>query len=162
MRVFNLSWNAVWFWTLSAIIMAYQDGIRNFWAFGMPKSKGPLCKPSNWLMEPNRAPKKKEFKGEITEMNGYTSFQKKTVEFSDPKTNAAFLKARECQAKINQKRDSKKIKLIDFEDTPVPVMQPVQKTAKVEVKKCKAINLNDKPCGYKATCGDFCKRHAPR
>ena len=142
--------------------MSYHDGIRHFWAFGMPKSKVPLCKPTNWMMDTNRAPKKNDFNGEITEMNGYTSFHKKTDGFENPKTATAFLKAKECQAKINEKRESKKIKLIDFEDTPVPAPQPVQKSVKAVVKKCKAINLNDKPCGYKATCGDFCKRHAPR
>ena len=112
-------------------------------------------------MDTNRAPKKKDFNGKITEMNGYTSFHKKIDRFENPKTDIAFLKAKECQAKINQKRESKKIKLIDFEDTPAPAPQQVQKSVKVEVKKCKAVNLNNKPCGYKAICGDFCKRHAP-
>jgi hypothetical protein len=143
--------------------MNYQDGIRHFWAFGTLKSPdAPRCKPANWLMDTNRLPKKKEFKGEINEMNGYKSFHKKIVEFENPKTTTGFLRARECQANINQMRENKKIKLIDFGDTPVPApQQPVHKHTKTEVKKCKAINLNNKHCGYKATCGDFCKRHTP-
>jgi hypothetical protein len=139
--------------------MANNDGIRRFWAFGLPKSTDVKCKQPNWLMDTNRVPKKKEFKGEITEMNGYTSFHTNNT---NSKTTTAFLKAKECQSKINHKREARKIKLIDFEDTPVQAPPTARTTTtKVEVVKCKAINLNNKPCGYKATCGDFCKRHAP-
>lgn len=27
--------------------------------------------------------------------------------------------------------------------------------------RCKAQTLEGKQCGFKATCGDFCKKHAP-
>lgn len=35
------------------------------------------------------------------------------------------------------------------------------KATPVSVKKCRAHTLAGVPCGFAATCGDFCKRHAP-
>lgn len=141
--------------------MSYQDNIRNFWAFGNPKAPHKLYKLPSMFLETDRINKKGR---EQIKMNGFTSVHKKMSDYeTDLKTSAAMTKAIECQRKINEKREAKKIKLIDFEDTPVPQPEQThsQKTSKTEIKKCKAINLSNKPCGYKAVCGDFCKRHAP-
>jgi hypothetical protein len=35
------------------------------------------------------------------------------------------------------------------------------KATPASVKKCRAHTLAGVPCGFAATCGDFCKRHAP-
>lgn len=35
------------------------------------------------------------------------------------------------------------------------------KPAAPTCKRCKAVTLAGVPCGFAATCGDFCKRHAP-
>jgi len=34
-----------------------------------------------------------------------------------------------------------------------------EKKKMVSFARCQAINLNNKPCQYKATCGNFCSKH---
>jgi len=77
----------------------------------------------------------------------------------DEKTSNAFLKAYDCQKKINERREKKKIKLIDF----IPIQETVlgTKTAvsRADKLKCKAMTITGKPCPFKASCGEFCKKH---
>ncbi len=37
---------------------------------------------------------------------------------------------------------------------------PQQMITKAAVKKCAGFNINGLQCGFKATCGNFCKRHS--
>lgn len=48
----------------------------------------------------------------------------------------------------------KKERSIKFIDKPIEVVAKINK-----VTMCQAVNMNDKPCQYKAVCGKFCKRH---
>ena len=78
----------------------------------------------------------------------------------DKKTSDAFIRAYECQNKINTKREKKKIKLIEFipfsETTETGGSRTVSRADKL---KCKAKTMAGKPCPFKASCGDFCKKH---
>ena len=57
-------------------------------------------------------------------------------------------------------------KVVIVTDTPKPsetvVAPPAKKGRAVvaEAQRCKARTLSGKKCGFKATCGDFCKKHA--
>ena len=48
-------------------------------------------------------------------------------------------------------------------DPPKPqetAVAPKRKTVVPSGQRCKAMTLNGKQCGFKATCGEFCKKHA--
>ena len=49
---------------------------------------------------------------------------------------------------INEQRNSRKTLLCDNITQTAPLC-----------KICKAITLSNNPCKFKATCGDFCKKH---
>ena len=76
----------------------------------------------------------------------------------DEKTSNAFLKAQMCQKKINENREKKKIKLIEF----IPTQEATRSsggTSRADKLKCKAKTMAGKPCPFNASCGDFCKKH---
>ena len=72
----------------------------------------------------------------------------------DPKTAKAFLRAHSCMKREKEKKDSKKIKLI--EHIPEVVSKPVQRVPK---KQCAAKIMSGKTCPFSATQGKFCKKH---
>ena len=72
----------------------------------------------------------------------------------DPKTAKAFLRAHRCMKREKEKKDSKKIKLI--EHIPEVVSKPVHRVPK---KQCAAKTMSGKPCPFSATQGKFCKKH---
>ena len=76
------------------------------------------------------------------------------VEGLDPKTAKAFLRAHSCMKREKEKKDSKKIKLI--EHIPEVVSKPVQRVPK---KQCAAKTMSGNPCPFSATQGKFCKKH---
>ena len=75
----------------------------------------------------------------------------------DKKTSSAFIKAYECQKKINTNREKKRIKLIEF--IPFSETGGSETMSRADKLKCKAKTMTGKPCPFKASCGDFCKKH---
>lgn len=72
----------------------------------------------------------------------------------------AIEKARVVQKTILLKKKARSIKLIDVSEVRVPVgdMHGSAKT-RASLQKCKAITMSNKPCPFKAVCGNFCRRH---
>ena len=56
-------------------------------------------------------------------------------------------------SKHQQQRDTQKI--VVLEKTPDVVTE--QRTSK---KICCAVTMSGKPCSFKATCGDYCRKHS--
>jgi hypothetical protein len=61
------------------------------------------------------------------------------------------------RANENYKRE---YKLLFEKNTQFLKKAPQQMITKMVTKKCAGFNVNGLQCGYKATCGTFCKRHA--
>jgi len=79
------------------------------------------------------------------------------VDGLDEKTAKAFLAAQLVMKKLKEKKDSKKIKLIDYH-TIISSSSSV-KPKKDPPKKCASHNMSGKPCPFSATQGKYCKRH---
>ena len=75
------------------------------------------------------------------------------VEDLDPKTAKAFLRAHSCMKREKDKKEAKKIKLIEH------IPEVVTHVKKVPKKQCAAKTMSGKPCSFSATQGKFCKRH---
>jgi hypothetical protein len=144
---------------------SFSEKLRAFNAVKPSTGKPAKSRTENaWLMETSRTPST-NYRGTRTTINGFTAF-KAGIEATpalNEVTKKAFVRAKEAQVRELEKKDKKKIRLLKLEDAPsCTVTRPTQASkAKKEVVKCKATGLNNKPCPYKASCGDFCKRHAP-
>lgn len=55
--------------------------------------------------------------------------------------------------RIQNRKDTRRTMMID--KTPEVVNEP--RTSK---KMCHAVTMSNKPCSFRAVCGDFCKKHA--
>lgn len=62
---------------------------------------------------------------------------------------ASILKVRKIQSDLEEYKKLNSTKLISG------MVQCVPKT----MIKCQAVNMNNTPCKFKATCGKFCKKH---
>lgn len=140
---------------------SYQDNMRLFWIRGLPKADIKTVGPYDWLLDTGRSSVAKKRNSDVIKLNGFTALHNKKNSdlLLDFKTEHAFDKALKVQKNFNEKRKQRKIHLIDIDDIPEQYI-PEVKSKKV-VAKCRAINLSNKPCQFKAVCGDFCKRHAP-
>lgn len=144
---------------------SFSEKLRAFNATKSSTGKPAKSRQENaWLMETVHRPSK-NVRGKRTEINGFTAFKKDldAVSSLNEVTKKAFAKAKAAQVRELEKKAEKKIRVLELEDAPscTVTAKPTRTAAKKEVKKCKAIGLNNKPCPYKASCGDFCKRHAP-
>lgn len=81
----------------------------------------------------------------------------------DPEKLAdTLLRSREHALEVEAKRH----KLIVTTEKPKPQETAVVATKKAgravvsDAQRCKALTLEGRRCGFKATCGDFCKKHA--
>ena len=75
----------------------------------------------------------------------------------DTELDIAISKARAVQTNIITTKKSRSIKVIDVYDTRMVVTdRPIGKGT---VKKCQAITMANKPCPFKSTCGNFCRKH---
>jgi hypothetical protein len=70
----------------------------------------------------------------------------------------AALRTREKTLAINDKKHKTKM----LADPPKMTEVGKEPKAKLEGKICRARTLEGRPCRFKATCGDFCKKHAPK
>jgi len=61
-------------------------------------------------------------------------------------------KAKVAQEKILKNKRERGLKLITQQDLPKVKVQ-------TRVAICKATSMNGRPCGNKAVCGEFCRRH---
>ena len=59
-----------------------------------------------------------------------------------------------------QKCKDKRLKTVLLTGPPIPIPPPPGKEVKAKVL-CAARTLEGRPCGFAATCGSFCKKHAP-
>jgi len=59
------------------------------------------------------------------------------------------LKMRDVTKSIQEKREKKRIIFLE-NPPPIPTINST---------KCKARTLDNKPCPFRATCGQFCTRH---
>jgi hypothetical protein len=76
---------------------------------------------------------------------------------ADSKSDIAISKAREVQTNIIIAKKARSIKVIDVYETRMVVTdRPV---GKGPVKKCQAVTMANKPCPFKSTCGNFCRKH---
>ena len=75
----------------------------------------------------------------------------------DTELDIAISKARAVQTNIITTKKARSIKVIDVYDTRMVVTdRPIGKGT---VKKCQAITMANKPCPFKSTCGNFCRKH---
>lgn len=58
-------------------------------------------------------------------------------------------------AELRKEKDSRTIQMIDR----VPEKAAEKRHV---VHTCQAVTLAGKPCGFKAVCGNFCKKHQPK
>ena len=90
-----------------------------------------------------------------------TEQQIKEEEKLDEKTKKAMLKAHTCYQNYKEQRAKKKIKLVDFieinNSETTPTTGP--RITRADKLKCKAMTMAGKPCPFRASCGDFCKKH---
>jgi hypothetical protein len=85
------------------------------------------------------------------------NFNEIALTTSETKADIAISKARAVQTSIITTKKSKSIKVIDVYDTLMVVTdRPLGKST---VKKCQAITMANKPCPFKSTCGNFCRKH---
>lgn len=73
----------------------------------------------------------------------------------------AFLRSRERTLEIEAKRH--KVQVTTHTPRPEEAAAVAPKRAKPVLHdsfRCKALTLEGRRCGFKATCGDFCKKHA--
>ncbi len=76
---------------------------------------------------------------------------------SESKLDVAISKARTVQTNIITTKKARSVKVIDVYDTRMVVTdRPVGKGT---IKKCQAITMANKPCPFKSTCGNFCRKH---
>jgi hypothetical protein len=75
----------------------------------------------------------------------------------DTELDIAISKARAVQTNIITTKKARSIKVIDVYDTLMVVTD--RPLAKSTVKKCQAITMANKPCPFKSTCGNFCRKH---
>ncbi len=145
---------------------SFTEKLRAFNAVKPSSGKAAQSRTKNsWLMDTSHTPGI-NYKGARTTINGFTAF-KAGVDASpalNEVTKHAFLKAKEVQIRELEKKENRKIKLLSIDEAPsCTATIPAQASkAKKEVVKCKAIGLSNKPCPYRASCGEFCKRHAPK
>ena len=75
----------------------------------------------------------------------------------DTELDIAISKARSIQTNIIIAKKARSIKVIDVYDTRMVVTdRPI---GKASIKKCQAITMANKPCPFKSTCGNFCRKH---
>ncbi|MDA9846558.1 hypothetical protein N9C10_01340 [Flavobacteriaceae bacterium] len=79
----------------------------------------------------------------------------------DEKTTKAMLKAHVCYQNYKEQRAKKKIKIIDFIEIHNSETTPTTgaRISRADKLKCKAMTMAGKPCPFRASCGDFCKKH---
>jgi len=118
-----------------------------------------------WLMDTVHTPSINR-RGTRTVINGFTAF-KADIDASptlNEITKKAFLRAKESQVRVLEKKEKRKLKMLSIDEAPsctATIPAQASKSKKVVVK-CRAIGLTNKPCPYRASCGEFCKRHAPK
>ena len=116
-------------------------------------SRKPDEKLPSWLMKPPR------FKSgsQSTKVISHTlQSESEVIKSVDNVVIAnALLAARLCFKNELKKKESKKIKLIDY----IPDYTTSTKTNPTKKKQCAALCMNGNPCPFSATQGKFCKRH---
>lgn len=75
----------------------------------------------------------------------------------DEKKARAVWRIKNSYRKIEEARAAKSIKLIDIHDVPVRSVSCEKKST--QTVTCQATTLSGRPCKFKATCGNFCKKH---
>jgi len=76
------------------------------------------------------------------------------------KTTRAIGAAKTKLCQIVEKKKSRAIKFVDPSEVSTPdEAHPTRGVKKGSFKMCQARTMSNKPCAFKATCGDFCKRH---
>ena len=105
----------------------------------------------NWLLGPYKS-KSGCFRRESSDVKECA----KKVESLDSVTQKAFVVAEERMKVEREKKEKKKIKLIEFQAVHREVVGPKKKVTK---KQCASKTMNGKPCPFAATQGKFCKRH---
>jgi len=84
----------------------------------------------------------------------------------DPEKMAdSSLRAREKAKALEAARPAVKLALEAIKPQETAVNEKAARKAKVvphEAFRCKALTLEGRRCGFKATCGDFCKKHAQK
>ena len=68
---------------------------------------------------------------------------------------------------IALKQRSKRHHTVVLQDAPKPPNETAsaakgKSAAKAPGARCRALTLEGRPCGFAATCGSFCKKHAPK
>jgi hypothetical protein len=116
----------------------------------LAKKRGGGESTPTWLLGPQKL-KTGCFRREIVVKEGT-----KKVESLDSVTQKAFLRAEERMKVEREKKEKKKIKLIEFRAAPREVVGPKKKVTK---KQCASKTMTGKPCPFAATQGKFCKRH---
>jgi hypothetical protein len=75
----------------------------------------------------------------------------------------AAVRARETALRKREERAH--VQLVQEPPKPVPVNEaaaPSRSKARSNGPKCQAKTLEGRQCGFAATCGPFCKKHAPK
>jgi hypothetical protein len=75
------------------------------------------------------------------------------------KLSRAVWRVNESYRKIKEERAAKCIKIIDFNDLPKKSESGGTRKSLANNTTCQAITLSGRPCKFKATCGNFCKKH---
>jgi hypothetical protein len=78
----------------------------------------------------------------------------------DEKITNAIWKLRKNYKAINDARSKKAIKIIHHSEGNVCRGAATLKTK--NIVKCKATTMSGKQCPFRATCGEFCKKHNPK
>lgn len=71
----------------------------------------------------------------------------------------AVWRVNESYRKIKDEKEAKCIKVIDFKDIPKKSESGGTRKSAGKVMNCQAITLSGRPCKFKATCGNLCKKH---
>jgi hypothetical protein len=84
--------------------------------------------------------------------------------FADPEKMAdSALRAREKAKALEAARPAVKLTLVTPRPSETVVSEKAARKAKSvphDAFRCKAMTLEGRRCGFKATCGEFCKKHS--
>jgi hypothetical protein len=84
-----------------------------------------------------------------------TEHQILIIKYGEKKANAMW-NLQQAYHRVDKEREEKKIKVIDY-IKPQATARPRSKT--IHVCRCKATTMSGRQCPFKASHGDFCKKH---
>ena len=76
----------------------------------------------------------------------------------DEQKTKAVWRMKKSYSTIRAQRESKKIRFIRPEDIPAR-KDAGPRATRASMVTCQAVTLSGKKCKFKATCGNFCKKH---